>query len=388
MHYSKKALDLHQRLRGKLSVVPKIAPTKKNLPLVYTPGVGAVVKKIAKNKNIAYRYTIKCNSVAVVTDGSRVLGLGNCGPEAALPVMEGKAMLFKSFAGIDAFPICLNTQDADEIVRIVKAIAPVFGGINLEDIETPKCFEIEERLQDIGIPVMHDDQHGTAIVILAGLMNAARVVGKDLEDLKIVVNGAGAAGSAIAKLLLCVSQEPRICRSVKDVIVCDSHGILSRERTDLSGYKAELARMTNREHCQGGLAEALEGADAFIGLSVPGVLSASLIRWMEKDPIIFALANPVPEIMPSQAYKAGAAIVATGRSDFPNQVNNLLAFPGVFRGALDARAPCITNLMKLNASYAIAHLVKKPSARLILPSAFNKKVVDAVAQAVKKSAAL
>jgi malate dehydrogenase (oxaloacetate-decarboxylating) len=386
MTLAQRALSLHQRLRGKISVVPKVAPTVKNFPLVYTPGVGEVVKKITKNKKLAYQYTIKSNSVAVVTDGSRVLGLGNCGPEAALPVMEGKVMLFKSFADIDAFPLCLNTQDPDEIIQTVKNIAPVFGGINLEDIETPKCFRIEQELQDIGIPVMHDDQHGTAIAILAGLINAAKVVGKDLEELRVVVNGAGAAGSAIVKLLLCVGQESRLCRKMKEVIVCDSKGIISRDRTDLSGYKMELAGLTNRERRQGSLKQALEGADVFIGLSAPGALTPSFISRMERDPIVFALANPIPEIMPPVARKAGAVVVATGRSDFPNQINNVLAFPGVFRGALDAQVPRITHLMKLNAALAIAKTVKMPTSQHILPSALDNKVTKAVARAVQKSA--
>lgn len=378
------ALRLHRRLKGKLEVRPKIAVTRKTLPLVYTPGVGKVVDYISKRKSAAYELTIKRNSVAIVTDGSRVLGLGNRGPEAALPVMEGKAVLFKAFANIDAFPLCVATQDPHEMVTLVKQIAPVFGGINLEDISTPKCFEIESRLQDIGIPVMHDDQHGTAIVILAALLNACKAVKKDFEDLNIVINGAGAAGSAIARLLRCVGHHETLCRPVRNVLVCDRHGILYRGRKGLSGYKDELACITNRHHRKGNLRDALEDADAFIGLSVGNILTGSMIKRMQKDPIVFALANPIPEIMPGLAKKAGATVVATGRSDFPNQVNNLLAFPGVFRGALDARAPRITDAMKLHAALALAQIIKKPTPQRILPSVFDRTVVRVVAQAVKR----
>ncbi len=380
------ALHLHKQLKGKLEIRPKIRVNRRLLSLLYTPGVGEVARAIARNKEDVFLYTGKGNTVAIVSDGSRVLGLGNLGPEAALPVMEGKALLFKTLANIDAFPLCLSTQDEDEIVKVVRAVAPVFGGINLEDISTPKCFEIEERLQNIGIPVMHDDQHGTALVIFAGLLNAARVVKKSFADLKVVVSGAGAAGTAIAKLLLCIEQHPGLCEQVEDVMVCDSKGILSRGRRDLEEYKKELARLTNREQRRGTLHDALEGADVFIGLSVGGIVKPSMIRVMGRNPIVFALANPVPEIMPADARRGGARVIATGRSDFPNQVNNVLAFPGVFRGALDAHAPRITNRMKLAAACALAACVKKPTPARILPSVFDKRVVRQIACAVKRAA--
>ena len=385
MTLAQKARALHARLGGKFSITPKTALTPKNLSLLYTPGVSDIVEEISKNKKEVYRYTIKHNSVAVVSDGSRILGLGNRGAEAALPVMEGKAILFKEFANIDAFPLCVRTQDPDEIVSLVRNIAPVFGGINVEDLSTPKCFYIEEALQDLGIPVMHDDQHGTAIVILGALINAARVVKKPFEELKVVINGAGAAGTAAARLLSFAGHEKNLCQSVRDILVCDSKGILHHERKDLEPYKQDLVRITNKQRKSGTLQDALHGADVFIGVSAPKVLSPQYIRLMERNPIVFALANPVPEIMPQEAQKAGAAVVATGRSDFPNQVNNVLAFPGVFRGALDARAPQITNAMKLAAAFAIAQTVKKPSASHILPSPFDKHVVKNVARAVIKN---
>jgi malate dehydrogenase (oxaloacetate-decarboxylating) len=382
----KKAVALHKKLKGKISITPKIPVTKKLLSSLYTPGVGEIVKLVGKNKKSAYTYTGKGNSVAIVTDGSSILGLGNRGPEAALPVMEGKAILFKTFANIDAYPICVKTQDVDEIVSLVNNISPGFGGINLEDISAPRCFEIEERLQDIGIPVMHDDQHGTAMVVLGGLINASKVVKKDFEDLNIAIVGAGAAGTAIAKLLSCVGYHKNICTSVKNILICDSKGIISKKRKGLSPYKQHLARLTNTKNRDGSMEDALEGADVFIGLSSRGgLLKPSMVNTMENNPIIFALSNPYPEIMPSDARRAGARVVATGRSDFPNQVNNLLAFPGIFRGALDGGANKITNVMKLVGSYAIAHTIKKPHAGHILPSAFDKHVVKNVAAAVKKS---
>lgn len=379
-----KALTLHKKLHGKLEIKSKVAlKDKKQLSLVYTPGVAEVCREIAKHPERVYDYTIKSNSVAIVTDGSRVLGLGNIGPEAALPVMEGKAILFKEFADVDAFPICVATQNKEEIIALVKNIAPVFGGINLEDIESPKCFEIEEALQDIGIPVFHDDQHGTAIVAYAGMLNAAKAAGKQFEDLIIVVNGAGAAGTAIAKMLLGAGHKGKRAR---DVIVCDSKGVISNDRSDLTTSKLELANLSNKKEVTGTLADALEGADAFVGVSTGNVLTEPMIRCMREDPIIFAMANPVPEIMPEKAHAAGAKIVATGRSDYPNQVNNVLAFPGVFRGALDARAQRITPAMKLAAAEALASLVKKPSITNILPSALDKKAALAVGKAVAKAA--
>ena len=323
--------------------------------------------------------------MAVVSDGSAVLGLGNIGALAAIPVMEGKAMLFKKFAGIDAFPICLNTQDADEIVRTIRHIAPVFGGINLEDIAAPRSFEIEERLQDLGIPVFHDDQHGTAIVVLAALINAAKVLGRDINDFCIVINGAGAAGVAIAKLLKGINLEnPAI--SVNDVILCDRNGVLHRSRTDLNASKLAALAFTNRDNQKGGLRDALRGADVFIGVSSANVLEADDIRTMAPDPIVLALANPIPEIMPADALAGGAAIVGTGRSDLPNQVNNVLGFPGVFRGALDARAPRINAPMKLAAALAIANCVDKPRHDFIIPASLDRHVAECVAAAVFNAA--
>ncbi|MCR4261014.1 MAG: NADP-dependent malic enzyme, partial [Candidatus Colwellbacteria bacterium] len=358
MYSSKESLDLHESLRGKLEVISKInLKNKKNLALAYTPGVAEPVKEIVKNKKNIYKYTIKGNSVAVVTDGSAVLGLGNVGPEAALPVMEGKAAIFKEFANIDAFPICLATQNTKEIVQMVKILSPTFGAINLEDIAAPRCFEIEEALQDIGIPVFHDDQHGTAIAVLAALQNALKVANKKMSHVKIVISGAGAAGTAIAKLL----------KSSRNIIVCDSTGILSKKRADLNKYKRALCGITNPKNIHGSLGDALVGADVFIGVSRPNTLTAKMIKTMNVKPIIFAMANPIPEIMPDKAIKAGAFIVATGRSDFPNQVNNALVFPGIFRGALDARIPRITQEMKISAAKILAGLVATPSRQHILP---------------------
>lgn len=376
VNIKKESLDFHKKLRGKLAIISRAnLKDKKNLALAYTPGVAEPVREIAKNSEALYKYTIKGNSVAVITDGSAVLGLGNVGPEAALPVMEGKAAIFKEFAGIDAFPICLATQDTQEIIHTVKILSPVFGAINLEDISAPKCFEIEEALQGIGIPVFHDDQHGTAIVVLAALQNALKAAGKDISGAKAVINGAGAAGTAIARLL----------RSSREVIVCDSKGIISKRRTDLNKYKKGLSRITNPKNIEGSLRDALVGADVFVGVSKPNVLTAKMIKTMSAKPIIFAMANPVPEITPDKAKRAGAFIIATGRSDFPNQVNNALVFPGVFRGALDARASRITPEMKMSAAKALAGLVKNPTRQKILPPLKDPRIVPAVAGAVRKS---
>jgi len=372
-----KALALHRRFKGKLATVSKIPLNNKEaLSLLYTPGVGMVSSLIAKNKKLAKELTFKANSVAVVSDGSAVLGLGNIGPEAALAVMEGKAVIFKEFANIDAVPIVLNTQDQEKIIEIVKAISPTFGGINLEDISAPRCFEIESRLKkELDIPVMHDDQHGTAIVTLAAIINAAKVVKKKLAGLKIVISGAGPAGVAVLKLLLKAG--------IKNIIVLDSHGIISKKRHNLLPYKKELARITNPKNLAGDLDNAIENADVFIGLSRPGAISASHIKKMAKSAIVFAMANPIPEIMPDIAKAAGAAIMATGRSDFPNQINNSLVFPGVFRGALDNKVRQITDKMKLKAAYALASLVKKPNAQNIVPLIFDKRVVKTVAGAIR-----
>jgi len=376
---NKEALELHKKFRGKIEVVSKVPlKTMRDLSVYYTPGVAEPCKEIARDKNKVYDYTSKGNMVAVVTDGSRVLGLGNIGPEAGLPVYEGKAILFKEFGGVDAFPICLDTQDTEEIIKAVKQIAPVFGGINLEDIDAPKCFEIEERLKkELDIPVFHDDQHGTAIAVLAGLINALKIVGKKLPTVRITVSGAGAAGIAITKLLLNAG--------AKNIIVCDTKGILYEGRdVGMNRWKDEIARMTNREKLKGELADAMKGADVFVGVSAPGIVSEEMISNMSKDAIVFALSNPKPEIDPEMAKKAGARIVATGRSDFPNQVNNVLVFPGIFRGVLDARAKEISEEMKLAAAYALAELVPKNklSEDFILPNPLDKNVGKAVASAV------
>jgi len=359
-----------------------------DLSTAYSPGVAAPCQAIALHQEEVWNLTIKASAVAIVTDGSAVLGLGNIGPHAAIPVMEGKALLFKKFANIDGFPICLDTQDTEEIIETVKRIAPVFGGINLEDISAPRCFEIEDRLQDIGIPVFHDDQHGTAIVLLAALINASRLVKKNLKDLSIVINGAGAAGIAITKLLRCIDFNSDVCTPVKDVVLCDSRGAIHRNREDLTVIKRATLNYTNPNHKEGSLSDVLEGADVFIGVSQGRLMTKVDVKKMARDPIIFALANPIPEIMPDQAYKAGAAVVGTGRSDFPNQVNNVLAFPGIFRGALDARASRITPEMKLSAAYALADFVKSPTKDRILPSTLNYKVAQAVGEAVRKEAVL
>lgn len=386
MNVFEESLQLHKTLRGKISVRNKMdVRTVEDLSQVYSPGVAAPCEAIAADESKVYEYTMKGNTVAIVTDGSAVLGLGNIGPKAAIPVMEGKAMLFRKFADIDAFPICLDTQDTDEIVRAVQMIAPVFGGINLEDISAPRCFEIEKRLQNIGIPVFHDDQHGTAIVVLAALINACKLLGKSLFQLKVVVNGSGAAGTAITRTLKCqgYGEEVDTCMSVKDLIVCDSHGIISSHRTDLNEEKQELLKYTNINNMGGKLQDALVGADVFIGVSKGNLITAEDVRTMAKDPIIFALANPIPEIMPDEAKKGGAAVVGTGRSDMPNQINNVLGFPGIFRGALDARATRITPAMELAAAYAIADCLTNPSADHIIPATLDPVVAFKVAEAVK-----
>ncbi len=384
----KESLEFHKKHKGKLEVISKVKINDRHtLSLAYTPGVAEACREIAKDPKKAYDYTIKQNCVAVVSDGSAVLGLGDIGALASLPVMEGKAALFKEFANIDAFPICFDNigSDADFIDKI-KSIAPVFGGINLEDIAAPRCFEIEQKLLDIGIPVMHDDQHGTAIVVLAGLINAANVVGKDISELRVVVSGSGAAGTAIVKLLHCIGYDEKVCKSVKETIICDSKGIIHKGRSDLNKYKLELLKFTNPKNRTGDLSHALEGADVFIGVSKGNVLSGDMIKKMNRDPIIFAMANPIPEIMPDDAKKAGARIVATGRSDYPNQVNNVLAFPGVFRGALDCKARKINNEMKISAAYALANYVKNPSDTNIIPDVLDKNVSKVVADAVIKAA--
>lgn len=373
----KESLALHKKMRGKVSIVPKIkVKNKKTLSLVYTPGVGTVSSYLAEHKDELARYTMQGNTVAVVSDGSAVLGLGNIGPEGALPVMEGKSLLFKSLADIDAFPIVLATQDTEEIIRTVKNIAPVFGGINLEDIASPRCFEIEKRLQaELAIPVLHDDQHGTALVALAGLINAFKVVKKNPKKSRIVIAGAGAAGTAIAELLLLFG--------VGDMIVLDSQGILHPKRTGLDPHKMELAKKTNGEKREGGLSEALAGADVFIGVSKANTVSAEHVQSMAPKAIVFALANPVPEIMPDVAKKAGAWVVATGRSDFPNQINNSLGFPGIFRGALDHKVRKITDAMLIQAAKNLAAVVKKPKAEEIVPNTFDPAVVKAVSRAIR-----
>lgn len=388
MDYSSESLQLHRLLKGKISIRNKMdVRTSEHLSLVYSPGVAAPCLEIAKDPEKVWEYTIKSNCVAIVSDGSAVLGLGNIGAAASIPVMEGKAMLFRQFGHINAFPICLDTQDTDEIVETIRRIAPVFGGVNLEDIAAPRSFEIEERLQDLGIPVFHDDQHGTAIVVLAALINAAKVLGKELSQLKVVINGAGAAGVAIARLLRCVDNEDNsTCVPVKEIILCDSKGILSSKRDDMNDSKKATLVYSNPNDISGTVYDALVGADVFIGVSVGEMMTAEHVRTMAKDPIIFACANPTPEIMPEEAYKGGAAIVGTGRSDLPNQVNNVLGFPGIFRGALDARAKRITPKMKLAAAYAIAECMPFPTRDMIIPPALNEMVAFKVAEAVRIAA--
>ena len=373
----KKALALHKRAHGKYAIASKV-PLRNaaDLKLVYTPGVGAVSSYVAAHKNETRDYTMKGNSVLVVSDGSAVLGLGNIGPEGALPVMEGKCLLFKKFANIDAVPIVLATQDTEEIIKIVKAISPAFGGINLEDISAPRCFEIEERLKkELDIPVMHDDQHGTAIIILAGLLNALKVVKKKMAGIKVVINGAGAAGTAITKII--AAEHPA------DILVCDTNGIIYRGRVGMNDSKRKLAILTNKENRRGDLTDALTGADVFVGVSGPNLVSGAMVRKMAKDAVVFALANPIPEITPDIASRAGARVVATGRGDFPNQLNNSQVFPGVFRGALDNKVRTITDKMKRSAAYAIASLVPRPTPVNIVPDMFDKRLVRTVARVVK-----
>ncbi len=382
MDYSQRSLEMHREKRGKLeiqSVVP--LETRDDLATAYTPGVAEPCRAIAKDKNLVWDLTIKGHSVAVVTDGSAVLGLGNIGPEAGLPVMEGKAILFKKFANIDAYPICLATQDVDEIVETVKRISPGFGGINLEDISAPRCFEIERRLvEELDIPVMHDDQHGTAVVVTAGLTNALKVVGKDIAEVSVVISGAVAGGMGVATLLLVAG--------VKKMTMLDSKGIIAVGREGMNRYKDELAGRINPNGKTGSLADALSGADVFIGVSQPGIVSQEMVRSMAPSAIIFAMANPVPEIMPEEAHAAGAAVVATGRSDFPNQVNNVLSFPGIFKGALEGRLRKITPVMRLAAASALAGMVNEPTAGKILPSPLDPGVADVVSAAVRGAALL
>lgn len=377
MDVYEQSIEAHQK-KGKVSIKSKVPlKNKDDLSVAYTPGVAAVCRKIAAEPAAVFTHTIKGNSVAVVSDGSAILGLGNLGAEAAIPVMEGKAIIFKKFANIDAWPICVKSQKTEDIIHTVKQIAPVFGAINLEDIAAPKCFDVEAALQDIGIPVMHDDQHGTAVVLFAGLMNAAKVLGKQSSSLSVVISGAGAAGTAIAKMLL---------GNVKEVIMCDTSGAIYDGRTEnMNPYKQEMARATNPRKVKGSLAEAIKGTDVFVGVSVAGALTQEMIKTMAAQPIIFAMANPVPEIMPDEAKQAGAAIVGTGRSDFPNQVNNALAYPGIFRGALDAGATKITSGMKLAAAHALASSVD-PTSDKIIPSPFDKGYMKKISKAVAKQA--
>ena len=381
MTTNEKALALHEKLHGKLETVSKVpVKSREDLSLAYTPGVAEPCKVIAQDKEAAYTYTMKANTIAVVSDGSAVLGLGNIGPHAAMPVMEGKAVLFKEFGGVNAVPICLDTQDTEEIIKAVTWLAPGFGGINLEDISAPRCFEIEERLKEtLDIPVFHDDQHGTAIVVLAGLINALKVTGKKKEECRVVVNGAGSAGIAIAKLLLNYG--------FTNVVLCARAGILSRDSERLNWMQKKMLDITNPEGLTGTLADAMKGADVFIGVSAPGTVSQEMVASMNPDAIVFAMANPVPEIMPDLAKAAGAKVVGTGRSDFPNQINNVVAFPGIFRGALEGRARQITEKMKLAAALALASLV--PDEELnednIMPEAFDPRAAEAVAEAVKSN---
>lgn len=383
MSVYEKALELHESRRGKIEVVSKVKVTnREELSLAYSPGVAEPCRRIAENKNDVYRYTSKGNLVAVVTDGSAVLGLGNIGPEAALPVMEGKAILFKEFAGVDAIPICLDTQDVDEIVKTCKLLAPGLGGINLEDISAPRCVEIETRLkEELDIPVFHDDQHGTAIVVTAGLINAYKLLERDLKDAKVVVCGAGAAGSSIIKMVRDLG--------VKDIVALDIHGIISRgdESREYDSLTKELSEITNIGNITGGLAEAVRGTDIFIGVSAGGILKKEMVETMNKDAVIFAMANPTPEIMPEEALEAGARIVGTGRSDYPNQVNNVLAFPGLFKGALEVGSTKITEEMKMAAAKGIASVVEgELRDDYILPDAFDERVARVVADSVKKIA--
>lgn len=368
-------MSLQQRLQGKIEIISKVPlNSRKNLTLAYTPGVGKVAKYIAENKKSAYDITLKNNTVAVISDGSAVLGLGNIGPEAAIPVMEGKCSIFKEFADVNAFPICLSTQDTEEIIRTIHVISPVFGAINLEDISAPRCFEIEDRLQDLGIPVIHDDQHATAIIILAALTNALKIVHKKLEDVKIVINGSGAAGTATIRLL--------VKAGAKNILAVDRKGIIAPTRSDLSGYKKDLAQITNPQKTAGSLTDAAAEADVLIGVSSKGLFTKQIIESMNTDPIIFALANPFPEVIPTDAKSWGVKIIATGRSDYPNQVNNALVFPGLFKGLLSARKTKITDEIKFKAAYSIASLIKNPTPKKFIPSIFEKNLIPAIVQAV------
>lgn len=379
MTTNEKALLLHEEWNGKLETISKVkVKSREDLALAYTPGVAEPCKVIAENPEAAYRYTIKSNTIAVVSDGSAVLGLGNIGPLAAMPVMEGKAVLFKEFGGVNAVPICLDTQDTEEIIKTVANLAPAFGGINLEDISAPRCFEIEERLKELlPIPVFHDDQHGTAIVVLAGIINALKVTGKKKEDCRVVINGAGSAGIAITRLLLTYG--------FSHITMCDRAGILYKGMEGLNWMQDKMMETTNKEGRRGSLSDAMEGADIFVGVSAPGIVTQEMVASMNMDAILFAMANPVPEIMPDLAKAAGARVVGTGRSDFPNQVNNVLVFPGIFKGALEGRASAITEEMKLAAADAIAALVEPSqlNENNILPEAFDPRVADAVSRAVK-----
>ena len=380
MTNSEKALQMHEQWNGKLETAAKAhVNSREDLAIAYTPGVAEPCKVIAKDPEAAYKYTIKSNTVAVVSDGSAVLGLGNIGALAAMPVMEGKAVLFKEFGGVNAVPICLDTQDTEEIIKTVVNIAPAFGGINLEDISAPRCFEIEERLKELlDIPVFHDDQHGTAIVVLAGIINALKVTGKKKEDCRVVVNGAGSAGVAITKLLLTYGFE--------HITMCDINGIISSASPNLNWMQKKMTEVTNRENKTGSLTDAMRGADIFVGVSAPGIVTKEMVASMNSDAILFAMANPVPEIMPDLAKEAGARVVGTGRSDFPNQVNNVVAFPGIFKGALEGRATQITEEMKLATANAIASLVsdEELNENNILPEAFDSRVADVVSKAVKE----
>ena len=382
MDYNKMALKMHEENKGKIEVISKVpVKTREDLSTAYTPGVAEPCRKIRDDKKEVYKYTAKGNLVAVVSDGTAVLGLGDIGPEAAMPVMEGKSILFKEFAGIDAFPICLDTKDTEEIIETVKRIAPVFGGINLEDISAPRCFEIEKRLkEELDIPVFHDDQHGTAIVVCAGILNAVKFVGKKMKEVKIVINGAGSAGISICKLLQEIG--------VGDVILVDRQGALAVGEEWMNPAQKEMAQKTNKEQMHGSLKDVMKGKDIFIGVSAPGVVSAEMVETMADDAIVFAMANPTPEIMPDEAKKGGARVVATGRSDFPNQINNVLVFPGIFRGALDAQATDITEEMKISAVYAIADIIKEDelNEEYIIPGAFDERVAKHVAKAVAAKA--
>ncbi len=382
MDYNKAALEMHESHKGKIEVVSKVqVKTRDDLSTAYTPGVAEPCRKIRDNKEDVYRYTAKGNLVAVVSDGTAVLGLGDIGPYAAMPVMEGKSILFKEFANIDAFPICLDTKDVDEIIETVKRIAPTFGGINLEDISAPRCFEIERRLkEELDIPVFHDDQHGTAIVVSAGILNALKLVGKKPEDVNIVINGAGSAGISICKLLLQIG--------IGNIVLVDKNGALAKGEEWMNPAQAAMAEITNKDQQHGSLAEIMKGKDAFIGVSAPGVVTAEIVAGMAKDPIVFAMANPVPEIMPEEAVKGGVRVMATGRSDYPNQINNVLVFPGIFRGALDAKATDITEEMKIAAAKAIASIVTEDelNEEYIIPGAFDERVAKAVAKAVADTA--